>query len=94
MRVFIHSTSGEITEQDVATTLPKEEERDSTPDNTCLSEEQEGLASQGEEHDPSGTGLHNYTTTKSEAMDLTLEDAENTTNIEPTEETYIEQVCT
>lgn len=91
VRVFIHSASGQVTEQELPQS-PKEEKEESTNAETEQKETAQkepppkGVV-QGEE--PVDASLsHNYTTTKSEAMEMTCEPSTTKYDDEP----YIEQV--
>ena len=82
--MFIHSTSGLVTEQDMAPPSPEEPSEMKTP----------GQEHSLSEEDPAHP--HNHTSTKSVSMDLTLEPGSST--LDPTskceEEVYVEQVGT
>ncbi len=86
MRVFIHSTSGQVTEQNLTTPSPEEPETEENSGGVVLPSEEEGCG------DPSHP--HNHTNSKSVLMDLTLEPS--STTLDPTskyeEEPYVEQV--
>lgn len=89
--MFIHSASGQVTEQDLSVTSPDDVKGGGDthkvaelPQGGVVPEEGEELA------DPSLS--HNYTTTKSEAMEMTCETAPAESSTKPEEEPYVEQV--
>lgn len=101
VRVFVHSASGQVMEQDVSTTCPEAlagpegAARHTSVSSLLLKELPESVVAHEEEECVDPTLAHNFTTTKSEAMELTLEGGdcppvEASSKFE--EEPYIEQV--